>query len=130
MELKKGNRLLLLAMVGGYIFIGVSAILQNYSHSSICIFKNITGYPCPGCGITRGSILLFKGEILESILLNPAAIVVNIMALVAIVLIIRDSVKGTTLFQKLSTQKMNPYLLILLVVLVILNWIWNIYKGL
>ena len=29
---------------------------------SACIFKNITGVPCPGCGLTRSGVALLKGQ--------------------------------------------------------------------
>ena len=130
MELKKRYRLLLLAIVGGYFFVGVSAYLQTQSHATVCIFKNITGYPCAGCGITRGTILLFKGHLIESILLNPIALVINVFAIFAFVMISRDLILNKTDFHTLSTKKINPYFLAVLVILVMLNWAWNIHKGL
>lgn len=130
MNLKKRYRLLLLAIVGGYFFVGVSAYMQTKSSASVCLFKNLTGYPCPGCGTTRGTILLFKGHFLESILLNPVALILNLMAITAIVMIIRDLWLKKSDFHKLSTRKIHPILLVILVVLVLLNWAWNISKGL
>lgn len=130
MELKRRYRLLLLAIVGGYFFVGVSAYLQTQNHPTVCIFKNITGYPCAGCGITRGTILLFRGQFIESILLNPVAIVINVFAIFTFVMISRDLLLNKSDFHTLSTKKINPYFLAVLVVLVILNWIWNIQKGL
>jgi len=33
-----------------------------------CAFKNLTGIPCPGCGLTRSIVAAAHGEIRESIL--------------------------------------------------------------
>lgn len=130
MNLKKRYRLLLLAIVSGYFFVGISAYMQTQTSASVCVFKNLTGYPCPGCGITRGTILLFRGNILESILLNPVALIINLMAIMATIMIIRDLLLNKSDFQRLITRKIHPIILLILVLLVLLNWVWNIRKGL
>lgn len=35
-----------------------------------CVFKKAVGLPCPGCGLTRSVLSLFKGQIIDSILYN------------------------------------------------------------
>ncbi|MGD9161574.1 MAG: DUF2752 domain-containing protein [Desulfobacteraceae bacterium] len=32
----------------------------------ICIFKNITGYDCPGCGLTRSFLCIARGDFARS----------------------------------------------------------------
>lgn len=130
MNLKKKYRLLLLAIVSGYFFVGVSAYLQTKTSASVCLFKNLTGYPCPGCGSTRGTILLFKGHFMESILLNPVALIINVLAIIAIVMIVRDLWLNKTDFNTLITRKIHPVILAIIVILTLLNWMWNISKGL
>lgn len=34
---------------------------------SFCPFKMLTGFPCPGCGITKSLVALYDGNILESL---------------------------------------------------------------
>lgn len=38
---------------------------------SICLFKNVFGIPCPGCGMTRAFLFLGHGDIYGAIRLNP-----------------------------------------------------------
>jgi len=47
--------------------------LSSYYSSSVqlCLIKNLTGYPGPTCGFTRGALLFLKGNILQSWLYNP-----------------------------------------------------------
>jgi len=43
---------------------------QNYNFSIPCLFHKITGYYCPGCGITRCIFSLLKGHIYEAFMYN------------------------------------------------------------
>ncbi len=37
----------------------------------LCTFHRVTGYYCPGCGITRACFALAGGQVLKSILYHP-----------------------------------------------------------
>lgn len=37
-----------------------------------CVFYQITGYRCPGCGVTRMCLCIMKGNIPEAVRCNPA----------------------------------------------------------
>lgn len=39
-----------------------------------CIFRELTGYDCPGCGGTRACIALLKGKIWQSFLYHPVVL--------------------------------------------------------
>jgi hypothetical protein len=36
-----------------------------------CVFKRLTGIPCPTCGFTRGALCLLHGQIGQAWLYNP-----------------------------------------------------------
>jgi Protein of unknown function (DUF2752) len=42
------------------------------AHQLPCLFKAVTHFDCPGCGIQRSFILLIKGDFTESFLVYPA----------------------------------------------------------
>ena len=94
----------------------------------------MTGYPCPSCGTTRAVTLLFKGRFIESLVLNPIGIVVAIIMLIFPIWILIDIIfkKETFYFwyKKAEGTIRKPWLASILIVLVLLNWIWNIYKHL
>ncbi len=48
-----------------------------------CVFKAMTGIPCPTCGSTRAVILLSQGHLLSAFRVNPATSAVVVAALVA-----------------------------------------------
>ena len=41
-----------------------------------CVVKAVTGYPCPGCGITRGLLAILRGDLREAWRRNPASFAV------------------------------------------------------
>jgi hypothetical protein len=56
----------------------------GYEAHWACIFRQLFALPCPGCGLTRGSLLALDGHLNEAFALNPAApLVVFGLALLA-----------------------------------------------
>lgn len=126
--------LLLIACFAGFIYLFYTIHnLQNETFR-VCIIKNVTGYACPSCGTTRAVSFFLQGKITESILLNPFGIIVAVIMIVCPIWILTDIVlKKDTFFRaykKTEETIRKPWLASILIVLVLLNWIWNIYKNL
>ena len=51
------------------------------SHMMPCVFKNFTGYDCPGCGIQRSFLALLQGNLYKSFALYPATIPLLVLLL-------------------------------------------------
>jgi hypothetical protein len=49
-----------------------SVWVAGYELHWTCWFKQQFGIPCPGCGMTRSTLLALNGHIREAMLLNPA----------------------------------------------------------
>jgi hypothetical protein len=72
---------------------------ENASHFKVCLFKNITGIPCPSCGITRSLICIFQGKFGEAMLLNPLGYLAGVVLLILPFWLILDGIcKNNTLF--------------------------------
>ena len=51
------------------------------SGPNLCIWKNLFGLPCPGCGLTRGVCFLVHGNWAEAVRFNPLSfLAVGILA--------------------------------------------------
>jgi uncharacterized protein DUF2752 len=125
--------LLFTACLLGSVYLYLS--LQNFENRSlnVCIIKNVTGIPCPSCGTTRAVQLLLAGEFVASVAANPFGILVAIiMAIVPFWILFDVIFKKETLltaYRKIEETVRIKWLAALLIVLVLLNWIWNIYKD-
>lgn len=126
--------LLLIACLAGFIYLFYNIHTLQSQTFRVCIIKNVTGYPCPSCGTTRAVTLLLNGRFIESLVLNPIGIVVAIIMIIFPIWILIDIIfkKETFYFwyKKTEVTIRKPWLASILIVLVLLNWIWNIYKHL
>jgi hypothetical protein len=125
----------LTAAVAGYAYFFYSLYYRSESSTlSLCMIKDVTGYPCPSCGTTRAIKLLFQQRWIDSLLMNPFGIIVALLMLTVPLWIVKDIVlkKETFYFwyKKAEGTIKKPWLASILILLVLLNWIWNIYKHL
>jgi hypothetical protein len=66
---------------------------------SLCAFRNLTGLPCPGCGMTRAFHLLVHGRIPEALQMNPISVILFVSAAIELVNSVVGAVrKGRPLF--------------------------------
>ena len=121
--------------LAGYIWLYYNLYLQNTKSSSesFCMIKRITNIPCPSCGSTRSVSSLLHGDFAGAIYWNPLGLVIlSIMIVLPIWLAVDLILKKDSLLQSYkSTEKIlrKKTVAIPLIILVIINWIWNIYKN-
>jgi hypothetical protein len=99
-----------------------------------CLFKKVTDYPCPSCGTTRSVSLLLNGQFQQAVFMNPFGYIVAVLMLVIPLWIGIDLIKKTASFYRiyLLVEKFisKKPIAIFLLLLVVLNWYWNIKKNL
>ncbi len=74
------------------LIIPYSLLLNNGNHhletdQSLCPFKMLTGFPCPGCGITKSLVYFYEGDIYKSLsyhLLGPFVIAFCLLTIVVL----------------------------------------------
>ena len=123
-------------------FVGYSWLLFSLQHEheiqnqefTVCLFKKVTTVPCPSCGTTRSVMQLSHGNFLSAILINPFGIIVGLIMIIAPVWISYDFIQKKetfyTAYLKIETILRKRKVAIVLIVLVVANWIWNIKKSL
>ncbi|UZD38416.1 DUF2752 domain-containing protein [Capnocytophaga ochracea] len=101
---------------------------------TVCAIKNITGYPCPSCGTTRSVEAFFEGHWGEALLTNPLGVLASVLLIITPLWLLYDLCRKKTTLQgayiKFEQFFKHPYVYIPFFILIVLNWIWNIYKGL
>jgi hypothetical protein len=126
--------LLLIACLAGFIYLFYTFQKSENDMFRVCIIKNATGFPCTSCGTTRAMQLLFQGDFTESLKMNPFGIIVAILMTMAPIWIAIDLVfKKDTFFHSYKRTEViirTKWLAVFLIILVLLNWIWNINKHL
>ena len=116
---------LVLTAVILWIWAGDAVLAQPF-----CIFRRLTGVPCWGCGTVSVMQLLMHGKVIDALMLNPLSVVACFMVVAGMVIWWVDYFRHTHVLSSLSRKKLHPLIIVALVVIVLLNWIWNIQKGL
>lgn len=106
---------------------------QSKPGLQICVLKNTVGLACPSCGTTRSIMHVVHGDIVNAFLLNPFGLIAFIGLVIIPFWIVYDYFQSKRtlwsaylLFINLFQNKKFSFLVILLV---LINWIWNIQKG-
>jgi len=119
----------------GYGWLAWNSVHSHITAPGICIFKTITHLPCPSCGATRAILLLLGGDVRGSLLLNPLGAVLFFALAVIPVWLLIDTFLGQESLHLRYTEmesllREKSWISIPLIVLVVVNWFWNIAKGL
>jgi hypothetical protein len=59
-----------------------------------CPFRSLTGWWCPGCGLTRAAHFLFRGDLTQALRYNLFVVVVLIAAVVSWMMWMRRALSG------------------------------------
>ena len=94
-----------------------------------CPVKKFTGLPCPGCGGTRALVTLLHGHLLDALYINPLSVLLIVFAVIAPVWLFVDCYRGTHTLQRVMKGRWSIPVICIVVIIIIANWIWNIYKG-
>jgi hypothetical protein len=123
--------------LAGYVWIGWNLADGTGSEATpeVCLFKAVTHIPCPSCGATRALVLLANGDVVRSIMENPIGVLLALGLIVIPGWVVVDVVrKRDSLLRWYAKGERllsgNKWIAVPAVALVVLNWVWNITKGL
>lgn len=116
-----------------FVFVLLVILIINFLNIRVCVFYNIFGIPCPACGMTRAFNRIFMLKIKESFDYNllgvPLFIIINSYLIINFYSILKNTDQINIYFEN-SFQKYKIALIIISAVIVILNWIRNLYNPL
>ena len=120
--------------VGYSWFFVVRHLLATQRSLTVCLFKQVSGVPCPSCGSSRAAVLVSGGDFARALAVNPLGFVVaGALAVIPVWLIADWITRGDSLYRayvKFEQTVRIKWLATLLIVLLLANWIWNITKQL
>lgn len=135
MSRNKLYALLSTACAIGYIWLTVSYFRgsSNDNDPGACLFKHITNIPCPSCGSTRSVLSLLRGDISGSVNWNPFGLILIVILVFSPVWILYDVVNQKVsllkFYKKTELYLKRKYIGIPAILIVLINWVWNIHKG-
>jgi hypothetical protein len=126
--------LLLIGLGLGSVF-GVAWCLEPYdaagrplrmqTHTQLglppCTFKQVSGWPCPSCGLTTSFALLVRGDWRASLAANAVGTLTALAGLVAAPWALLCASRGRLYFVR-SPERLLTRLVVALVVLLVVRW--------
>jgi len=79
------------------------------SDQSFCPFKMVTGFPCPGCGITKSLVYFYQGDLYKSISYHILGPFVIAFCCVTIIVLITELITKKEYFTRLLYNKKLAY---------------------
>jgi hypothetical protein len=89
-----------------------------------CVFKAVTGVPCPTCGSTRSIVFLSHGDMLSAFYMNPLVALCAIIALVYFFYRIITLAFELPAMEVALTEREQDRLRVLAALFVGLNWLY------
>jgi hypothetical protein len=126
--------LVITACAIGWLLVLINLLSPKPETFPVCGIKHVTDYPCPSCGSTRSAAALISGKPLIALYLNPLGIFIGLFLVFVPIWIGTDLIFGGQSFFSIYNHAIhylkNPFIWIPLALLMLVNWIWNIQKGL
>lgn len=101
---------------------------------SPCLFRWLTGLPCPSCGATRALRTLLQGDVWQALAVNPLGLVLAALLAVVPVWLLADAVRRRSslhrCYLRVEAALHRRAVFVPLAFIFVANWIWNILKGL
>lgn len=123
------------ACTAGYVWLYLNLSMPkalSHPHVEVCLMKHLTDVPCPSCGSTRSVLAMLNGNISEALYWNPLGIILLLGLLVIPPWIGLDAwTRRRSLpafYEKMEVLLQKKTVATPLVVLIFINWIWNILK--
>ena len=95
-------------------FIMLSSHEHIETEQSLCPFKMVTGFPCPGCGITKSIIFFYQGDLLKSLEYHVLGPFVPIASIIAILVLLAELVTQKNYFSSILYSTKLAYTLAIL----------------
>jgi Protein of unknown function (DUF2752). len=98
----------------------VAGVITSRLFGTICMFKALTGYPCPGCGMTRAWWAVLHGNFTDALYWHP---------LFPLVPVLIAALTVYAFVKKPLLRKIAEITLIVICVVFIVVWVVRLANG-
>jgi hypothetical protein len=89
-----------------------------------CVFKNLTGRPCPGCGLTRSIVAAAHGDVTQSFHFHRLGLLTLVYILLQFIYRFAAIVAPSLTVRLLGLEKYLNRGFVVLAALFVLNWVY------
>ena len=93
-----------------------------------CIFKLITGRPCPACFLTHAFIALGHGHLVQAVRDNLMSPILFAALCLTFFISVYDVIAGRQTLRRLWARG-ERFIVPMTLILALIAWSWNIYKA-
>jgi hypothetical protein len=120
----------LITLIIPYFFLLNNANHHLETDQSLCPFKMLTGFPCPGCGITKSLVYFYAGDLYKSVSYHILGPFVIAFCLFTIIVLSAELITKKEYFNKwLYSKKLAYGLAIFLAVYHIIRLGYFVYDN-
>jgi hypothetical protein len=99
---------------------------------NMCLFKRVTGIPCPSCGTTRSLLYISRLDVRDACYANPFGFILAASIILFPFWVLYDIIARKnsfyTFYRNTELLIRKRWVAISLICIVAANWFWNIYK--
>lgn len=114
--IKTQSRRKIYGIIGAFITLMVPFFLIFFNQNthletdqSLCPFKMLSGFPCPGCGITKSMVYFYEGNLSKSLYYNIFGPLVIVFCIVTIAVLLTELITKKEYFNQLLFNKKLGY---------------------
>jgi len=103
-------------IIGAFITLMIPFFLMFFNYNnhletdqSLCPLKMLTGFPCPGCGITKSLVYFYEGDLQKSLYYHILGPLVVAFCIVTIVVLTTELITKKEYFNNLLFNKKLAY---------------------
>lgn len=126
----------ILGIIGAIITLVIPFFLMLHNQNnhletdqSLCPFKMLTGFPCPGCGITKSLVYFYQGDLTKSLHYHILGPFVVLFCLITIVVLLTELFTKKEYFNGIIYNRKLAYVLASLLVFYQLIRITNFVEN-
>ena len=115
----------------GLIATGIVLVAGNALgwHLWVCVFHEVTGLPCPGCGLTRGMTAFARGDVRQALHWHPFTPVFACGIVLMVVVTLLPATRREQWLNTIARIEARTGITFVLLIALVAFGLWRMTKG-